>query len=321
MSRKGRKAFLAVLALGCLVLGGAGAGEFRRGDATGDGDLDLSDGVVILFQLFESRGTLGCLDAADTDDDGEVDLSDAVRLLAHLFLGGPPLQQPADRCGVDPTPDGLGCEVDPDCAAGEPAVVIPGGGGQVDDTCTIEHALFRSAEGGCKELTPRLVWVNLSQDGGQGTWDFAANLCDTLTTGGFGDWRLPTVAELQGLASEDEFHLRILAGDFVYWSSEVKGNRAWGVFLGGASSGTSNLALKASGRFVLCVRAGSPPPCGDGFCDPGETPCSCPQDCGTCEGPICGNGVCEPGEDCGTCPGGITEPQEASDPGLCDGND
>ncbi len=40
----------------------------------------------------------------------------------------------------------------------------------------------------------------------------------------------------------------------------------------------------------------SPPPvCGDGTCDTGETPESCPEDCGP-EPPVCGNGICEEGE-------------------------
>jgi len=61
----------------------------------------------------------------------------------------------------------------------------------------------------------------------------------------------------------------------------------------------------------------TPVVCGDGTCDPGETPTSCPQDCGA--NGFCGDGNCDQGEintcpqDCGggsctdTCAAGITD--------------
>ena len=57
-----------------------------RGDANGDGVIDLSDPVYILRFLF-SGGTEPCLEAADFDKNGQIELTDAVRLLGYLFRG------------------------------------------------------------------------------------------------------------------------------------------------------------------------------------------------------------------------------------------
>jgi hypothetical protein len=89
---------------------------FRRADANADGKpLDLSDAVYVLQYLFASGPEPPCLDAADGNDDGEVDLADAIAVLNHLFAGTGDLPLPFDECGVDPTPDELGCEGFPPC--------------------------------------------------------------------------------------------------------------------------------------------------------------------------------------------------------------
>jgi PhoPQ-activated pathogenicity-related protein len=76
------------------------AGLRIRGDCNGDGSLDISDPVCLLFLLFAGSaagpgcgdGTLahpGNLFVVDANGDGAADASDAVCLLAHLFLDGP----------------------------------------------------------------------------------------------------------------------------------------------------------------------------------------------------------------------------------------
>ncbi len=82
---------------------------FRRGDADGNGELDLSDAIFTLLQLFAGGASSPCLKAADADDSGELDVSDAVHVLRHLFAGGPPPADPFDRCGEDATEDALSC--------------------------------------------------------------------------------------------------------------------------------------------------------------------------------------------------------------------
>lgn len=83
---------------------------FLRGDATGDGNINITDAVNILNYLFLGGGEPICQDAADSDDSGVVNLTDAVFILNWLFLGGisPPAPGP-DSCGADPTPDALEC--------------------------------------------------------------------------------------------------------------------------------------------------------------------------------------------------------------------
>jgi hypothetical protein len=86
---------------------------FRRGDANGDGGVDLSDAVYTLSFLFGGGPTPDCRDAADADDDQELSITDAIYSLGYLFLSGepPPAPGPAS-CGDDPTADAL-----PECVA------------------------------------------------------------------------------------------------------------------------------------------------------------------------------------------------------------
>ncbi|MFQ5653868.1 MAG: hypothetical protein ACE5GW_03940 [Planctomycetota bacterium] len=92
----------------------APAWGFIRGDANGDGAVDVADVVSILGSLFVPGKPLpDCLDAADANDSGAVDIGDAVYLTGHLFLpDGAPPPAPFPGDGADPTPDGLGdCDV------------------------------------------------------------------------------------------------------------------------------------------------------------------------------------------------------------------
>ena len=77
---------------------------FIRGDANGDGVVDISDPTTILNHLFE--GQCSCTNGAcDSNDDGNVDITDAIYLLTFLFSGGPPPPPPFPLAGKDPTPN------------------------------------------------------------------------------------------------------------------------------------------------------------------------------------------------------------------------
>lgn len=87
---------------------GLGDNAFGRGDANADGDIDISDGLVLLNLFFvPGSPSLICADAGDCNDDGALNIADVVYLLNFLFVSGPPL--PAPGCGIDPTPDSLDC--------------------------------------------------------------------------------------------------------------------------------------------------------------------------------------------------------------------
>lgn len=95
-------------------------GAFRRGDADGDGERNISDAILTLQYLFEEVvKTPGCLKALDSNDDGRVDVSDPISLLGFLFLSSPAsLPGPSEACGVGTTPNGLECKAQPGCAGG-----------------------------------------------------------------------------------------------------------------------------------------------------------------------------------------------------------
>ena len=84
--------------------------RFRRGDANGDGGIDLSDAVKVLAYLFLGDPAPACLVAADVDGSGKIDITDAVYTLQFLFLGGPSPKGPFPDCGIDDEIDGLGCQ-------------------------------------------------------------------------------------------------------------------------------------------------------------------------------------------------------------------
>jgi hypothetical protein len=82
--------------------------RFIRGDANGDGPIDLSDAISTLLFLF-AGGAVACADAADANDDGALDISDPIDVLFYLFAGGGQPAAPFPDPGIDPTADGLGC--------------------------------------------------------------------------------------------------------------------------------------------------------------------------------------------------------------------
>jgi hypothetical protein len=81
---------------------------FQRGDADGDGRVEVNDAIVTLDSLFRGQAPVPCEDGADANDDGVLNLSDPVAILVRLFRGGAALPPPGpDACGEDPTPDAL----------------------------------------------------------------------------------------------------------------------------------------------------------------------------------------------------------------------
>jgi hypothetical protein len=101
-----------------------GGPVFHRGDATGEGTLELTDAVRIFGFLFLGGDAPSCAETADANNDAAVDLSDGVSVLNFLFQGGPPPASPgptSSPCGPDPdepgSPGDLGCESYAGCAA------------------------------------------------------------------------------------------------------------------------------------------------------------------------------------------------------------
>jgi hypothetical protein len=63
---------------------------FIRGDANGDGQVNLADAVYLVNWLFIGGPPPEPMEAGDANCDGGVDLADAVYIINYLFIGGPP---------------------------------------------------------------------------------------------------------------------------------------------------------------------------------------------------------------------------------------
>lgn len=84
--------------------------EFLRGDVNSSGEVDLSDVLSLVAFQFYGGAAPECDDAADADDNGRVDTIDVFQLLySHMGYAAPPPSPGRDLCGLDPTPDPLGC--------------------------------------------------------------------------------------------------------------------------------------------------------------------------------------------------------------------
>jgi hypothetical protein len=88
---------------------------FHRGDADGDGALNITDPIYLLNFLFLGGHGPGCLEAANADDRDGINITDSIYLLNFLFLGGPDPPSPGavkKPCGPDPagSTSDLGCE-------------------------------------------------------------------------------------------------------------------------------------------------------------------------------------------------------------------
>jgi hypothetical protein len=99
--------------ISCGLPRGGSTVPLRRGDANGDGTLDVSDGIVVLLYLF-AEGPASCLDALDADGSLAIDVTDAIAVLSYLFLDGPAPAEPFRECGA--VEGGLGCVAHGGCA-------------------------------------------------------------------------------------------------------------------------------------------------------------------------------------------------------------
>ncbi len=111
-----------------------GPPEFLRGDVNDDGCVGLFDAVYMLDALVGMGPNPTCLEAADLNDDGLFNVADPIYLLGAIFAGGAPVPPPGPQnCGIDPTPDGLGCDSYTSC----PPTGICSGGGDPDFTLSL----------------------------------------------------------------------------------------------------------------------------------------------------------------------------------------
>jgi hypothetical protein len=89
------------------------ASRFVRGDANGDGEIDISDPLAILFFLFGGFDGIEeiCAEAGNANNDNHLDITDAIFILERLFIAPQPFPAPYPDCGPDPSLPSLGCDV------------------------------------------------------------------------------------------------------------------------------------------------------------------------------------------------------------------
>jgi hypothetical protein len=97
----------------------APARPFIRGNANGDGRVDIADSIWMLNDLFLGGPPTPCRDASDANGDGELGISDPIFLLNSQFLGTRVPPAPFPDCATDPSggPGPLGCAASP-CPTG-----------------------------------------------------------------------------------------------------------------------------------------------------------------------------------------------------------
>ena len=105
-----------------------------------------------------------------------------------------------------------------------------------------------------------LMWQD-DAVGSQMDWSTAVTTCENLTLGGYSDWRIPTIEELESIvnygasvpAKYSDF-LNFASG--YYWSSATSASNSshgWGVYF---NYGDDDTNVKMPSYYVRCVRAG-----------------------------------------------------------------
>jgi hypothetical protein len=83
--------------------------RFRRADVDGNGTAGLGDVTAILDYIFLNGSAPACLKTADANDDGDIDISDPLLVLFALYLERGTVADPYPGCGVDPSSDLIPC--------------------------------------------------------------------------------------------------------------------------------------------------------------------------------------------------------------------
>jgi len=154
---------------------------FVRGDANGDGIVDVADGVAIAFVIYEGRA-LNCNDAADVNDDGVLDVADAIVILNEEDL----IAEPTTKPGPDPTPDDLDCEfydAHADPSAVSPTLIVNDRATLLDAGLTFEAVMNQIVNTSPDPETQALDlyqqwWRDLGGDGCPQTLNGFENSCD-----------------------------------------------------------------------------------------------------------------------------------------------
>jgi len=132
-----------------------------------------------------------------------------------------------------------------------------------DDVSTATGGYADNGDGTVTDTSTGLMWQQQAGSSTQ-TWEQALAYCEGLNLGGYTDWRLPTVKELQSLVDYSRYYPAINTTYFPnaaaswYWSSTSGVDRtasAWGVDFAVGLVGVYN-GSKSYAGYVLAVRGG-----------------------------------------------------------------
>ncbi len=147
----------------------------------------------------------GSCSTGDVNGDGTVDISDAIYLLSYLFASGPDPAPFDPACCQPVLPatgqaqcyDGGGALVD--CPTDE-ADALYGQDGFYQTGCPMRGRFVDNLDGTITDLCTGLMWQQeASPPLSPMTWEGALTAVKTLDLGGYRDWRLPNVRELQSI--------------------------------------------------------------------------------------------------------------------------
>lgn len=88
---------------------------FIRGDADGTPGVRLADAVLLISRVFGDLVIVNCEEAADANGDGFLDISDGLYLLFYEFSGGASPPSPFPECGIAPVEAHFSCTEHPSC--------------------------------------------------------------------------------------------------------------------------------------------------------------------------------------------------------------
>jgi hypothetical protein len=198
-----------------------GCVDFMRGDVNTDGNVSLSDIIMLRRFLFDGAAVPACLDAADATDNDDLNLCDAIAIL-KVLLDNPgwsqSLAEPSLVAGLDPTP--FGADPAHSCDGGFPQVpTLPLGCLAYDveppqDTADLVRIGDATAAPGEQVRLPIHLTTTLEIDAVQLVIEYDPSVLeiDPETAISFEDTFFGAIDNPFGLASVDETNGMLVAG-------------------------------------------------------------------------------------------------------------